>query len=67
MLDSLAALLSHDPIRAVQALLTQPRYFWLLASLVVIGDATLTQFIIHLVPCQTLDFQFSGQRPHHAT
>lgn len=46
------------PIQAAQLLLTHPRYFWLLASLVVAGDAILTQLIIRFVPCQKLDSHF---------
>lgn len=37
-----------------QALLTNPKYFWYLAALVIIADALLTGFIIQFVPCQSV-------------
>ena len=55
----------HSPIRAVQLLLTHPNYFWLLVSLVIIGDVTLTQLIIRFIPCQTLDLFFPGGWSHY--
>lgn len=36
----------------IHALFTHPAYFWALASLVVIGDAALTQLIIRFVSCK---------------
>lgn len=35
----------------VRRLLTDPRYFWLLAALIIAGDAVLTELIIRVVPC----------------
>ncbi len=32
-------------------LLTDPKLFWILASLVVMADAALTELIIQFVPC----------------
>ena len=40
--------------RLTKSLLTDPAYFWILASLVVLGDAVLTQLIIRFVSCQRL-------------
>lgn len=40
--------------RPLRRLLTDPAYFWLLASLVIIADALLTSLIIRFVPCQSL-------------
>jgi len=40
--------------RLTRLLLTDPAYFWILASLVVLGDAILTQLIIRFVSCQRL-------------
>lgn len=34
-------------------LLTDPKLFWILASLVVLGDAILTELIIKFIPCQS--------------
>jgi hypothetical protein len=41
-------------IHSVQLLLTDPKYFWTFASLIIIGDAVITELIIHFVPCQRL-------------
>lgn len=38
-------------LRGVLALLNDPKYFWQLASLLIIGDAVLTQLIIRLISC----------------
>lgn len=34
-------------------LLTDPKLFWILASLVVLADAILTELIIKFIPCQS--------------
>lgn len=47
--------------RLLQSLLTDPAYFWLLASLVIAGDAFLTQLIIRFVPCQNFRIYMLGQ------
>lgn len=39
------------PIEAVYSLLTDRKYFWILASLSVFGDGILTELIIRFVPC----------------
>lgn len=57
MPDSDSALSFHNPIRAVRLILTHPRYFWLLASLVIIGDVILTQLIIRLIPYTEIDWK----------
>ena len=41
----------HAPVRSLRLVLTDPRYFWLVAALVVIGDACLTALIVRFVPC----------------
>ena len=38
--------------RLALALLTDPKHFWKLATLVIIGDAVLTQLIIMLISCE---------------
>ncbi|KDQ60740.1 glycosyltransferase family 58 protein [Jaapia argillacea MUCL 33604] len=43
--------------RCIQLLLTDPIYFCLLASLVVFGDAILTQLIIRFVPYTEIDWE----------
>jgi hypothetical protein len=43
--------------RYVRLLLTDPKYFWILASLVILGDAVLTEAIILFIPCQSILFQ----------
>ncbi|EJD53285.1 glycosyltransferase family 58 protein [Auricularia subglabra TFB-10046 SS5] len=44
------------PVRSVRLLLTDPAYFWLLAGLVVAGDAVLTALIVRFVPYTEIDF-----------
>ncbi|KAJ8497009.1 hypothetical protein ONZ45_g12220 [Pleurotus djamor] len=39
------------------ALLTQPKYFWALAALVLVGDGLLTTLIIHFVPYTEIDWE----------
>ncbi|PCH38119.1 glycosyltransferase family 58 protein [Wolfiporia cocos MD-104 SS10] len=41
----------------VRSLLTDPRYFYVLATLVVAGDAVLTQLIIRFVPYTEIDWE----------
>ncbi|KAA1469550.1 mannosyltransferase [Dentipellis sp. KUC8613] len=41
----------------VQRLLTDPRHFWSLAGLVILGDAVLTQLIIRFVPYTEIDWE----------
>jgi alpha-1,3-mannosyltransferase len=41
-------------IHFATSLLTNPRYFWALASLVIIGDVILTELVIRFVPCQQI-------------
>jgi alpha-1,3-mannosyltransferase len=43
-------------LRRVERLLTDPSDFWTLATLIIAGDAVLTQLVIHLVPCQAFIF-----------
>lgn len=42
----------RQPLQILKALLFNPKYFWHLASLVIIGDVLLTGLIINYVPCQ---------------
>lgn len=42
------------PIQAIYSLLTDPKCFWILASLSVAGDGVLTELIIRFIPCQQL-------------
>jgi alpha-1,3-mannosyltransferase len=44
--------------RLVLSLLTDPKHFWKLAALVIIGDAVLTQLIIMVIPCEHPVFSF---------
>lgn len=39
--------------RQLQLLLTDPKYFWILAVLVVFGDAILSELIIRFISCQS--------------
>jgi alpha-1,3-mannosyltransferase len=41
----------HNVLGLVKSLLFDPRYFWSLATLVIIGDAVLTELIIKAIPC----------------
>jgi hypothetical protein len=36
----------------LRAFFVDLRYFWVLATLVIVGDAVLTELIIRFVPCQ---------------
>ncbi len=40
-------------LRIPHALLFDPRYFWALATLVIVGDTLLTVLVIQYVPCQS--------------
>ena len=37
----------------LRSLLLDQRYFWALCGIVILGDAFLTQLIIHFIPCQS--------------
>ncbi|KAF8652752.1 hypothetical protein AX16_004249 [Volvariella volvacea WC 439] len=50
------ALLQHA-LQWVHALLTDRKYFWILAALVVVGDFVLTQLIIHFVSYTEIDWE----------
>lgn len=41
------------PLRSARLVLTDPRYFWLVAGLVIAGDAALTALIVRFVPCKS--------------
>ncbi|TEB36166.1 dolichyl-P-Man:Man(5)GlcNAc(2)-PP-dolichyl mannosyltransferase [Coprinellus micaceus] len=43
--------------RLVLSLLTDPKHFWKLAALVIIGDAVLTQLIITVIPYTEIDWE----------
>jgi hypothetical protein len=45
-------------LHLTQALLFDPRYFWTLASLVILADAFLTGLIIRYVHCQSTSMLF---------
>jgi len=45
--------------RWAKQLLLDPRYFWLVAAGVIVGDTVLTQLIVRYVPCE-----FSHSRNH---
>ena len=47
----------RGPVGAIISLLTDTRYFWSLALLVIIGDALLTQVIIQVVPYTEIDWE----------
>ncbi|TFK43013.1 glycosyltransferase family 58 protein [Crucibulum laeve] len=44
-------------VRGVRLLLTDSRYFWPLATLVIIGDAFLTELIIKFIPYTEIDWE----------
>ncbi|KIK03831.1 glycosyltransferase family 58 protein [Laccaria amethystina LaAM-08-1] len=44
-------------IHFATSLLTNPRYFWALASLVIIGDVILTELVIRFVPYTEIDWE----------
>lgn len=52
----------RDIILYISALLTDARYFVVLATLVILGDAALTQLIIRFVPCQHQNAYSWGNR-----
>lgn len=43
----------HSGYRFVCSLLLDKRYFWGLSGIVILGDAFLTQLVIHFIPCQS--------------
>ncbi|KAF9466290.1 glycosyltransferase family 58 protein [Collybia nuda] len=47
----------RHPVEAIRALLTDSKYFWILASLVVFGDGILTELIIRFVPYTEIDWE----------
>ncbi|KAF8061602.1 glycosyltransferase family 58 protein [Lyophyllum atratum] len=47
----------RHPIQLATELLTNPRYFWTLALLVIIGDGVLTDLIIRFVPYTEIDWE----------
>ncbi|KZV97652.1 glycosyltransferase family 58 protein [Exidia glandulosa HHB12029] len=46
----------NAPLQSARLVLTDARYFWLLAGLVVAGDAALTALIVRFVPYTEIDF-----------
>jgi len=44
------------PLASASLLITNRRYFWHLATLVIIGEILLTQLIIRFVPYTEIDF-----------
>lgn len=52
-LDSSSSLLLHRGYEFLSSLLLDKRYFWLLSGVVIIGDAFLTQLVMHFIPCQS--------------
>lgn len=47
----------HSALSLVKSLLFDPKYFWTLATLVVIGDAVLTELIIKVIPYTEIDWE----------
>ncbi|CAE6480020.1 unnamed protein product [Rhizoctonia solani] len=45
------------PIRTIKNLLTRSQYFWFIACLVLIGEATLCRLIIRFIPYTEIDFE----------
>ncbi|CAE6373000.1 unnamed protein product [Rhizoctonia solani] len=45
------------PIRTIKNLLTRSQYFWFIACLILIGDATLCRLIIRFIPYTEIDFE----------
>lgn len=43
----------HWAYELLRSLLLDKRYFWALSGIVILGDAFLTQLIIHFIPCQS--------------
>lgn len=52
-----------DIVKYVKALLTDPHYFSILAALVILGDAVLTQLIIRLVSCKSFSSHGTEEFP----
>ncbi|KAF4608372.1 dolichyl-P-Man:Man(5)GlcNAc(2)-PP-dolichol alpha-1,3-mannosyltransferase [Pleurotus pulmonarius] len=53
-------MISHflrHPFQALRELLINPRYFWAVAALVVVGDAVLTQLIVRFIPYTEIDWE----------
>jgi alpha-1,3-mannosyltransferase len=48
-------------ITFTKRVLVHPRYFWILATLVVVGDAVLTQLVVRFISC-TISFHIPGPR-----
>ena len=46
--------LLSSTVTSARRLLTDAEYYWVLAALVIIGDAILTQLVIRFVPCERL-------------
>lgn len=46
-----------QPLRTLILLFTRPQYYWLIASLVLIGDAALCQLIIRFISYTEIDFE----------
>lgn len=46
-----------QPIRTLTLLLTRPQYYWLVAFLVILGDAVLCQLIIKFISYTEIDFE----------
>jgi hypothetical protein len=46
--------LSSTAVNLLKRLLTDPKLFWTLASLVVVADVALTQLVIRFVPCTSV-------------
>ncbi|KAF8955451.1 glycosyltransferase family 58 protein [Flammula alnicola] len=57
MSSSPSHILFQKCLRVPQALLLNPKYFWHLAILVLIGDALLTELIIRYVPYTEIDWE----------
>lgn len=49
--------LLQQPFHVARALLTDPRHFWKLAGLVILGDAILTNLIIWFIPYTEIDWE----------
>ena len=46
--------LLSSTVTFARRLLTDAEYYWVLAALVITGDAILTQLVIRFVPCEKL-------------
>jgi hypothetical protein len=49
--SGLSSITIASVIQLLKRLLFDPKFFWALASLVVVADVALTQLIVHFVPC----------------